>query len=239
MIVDFQVRVRDEKIILDIPQKSIHREFKNLLGRANGRVVALGQSLEDLIRENPENEDKFRTEVKFEPLYTASAVGLEQLHLFLDFQKHQFHRAGIPFFTSKSINLELELPGYEGIDENARSPFEFLLTKLMARNLTINKKLKGWKNWQRQLLETSRFLFLLMWSFLWYWFVLAIASLMENPGFGRWIIYLAALFGIYYLLIFLRVAALKFILPHDLLKGELLGMGKYGKFLVKKLFESE
>jgi hypothetical protein len=93
MNMHLQVRVDKEKIFVDIPQKGEQHKFKNLLGLANGRVVSIGQSLADLIMENPQNEDKFREEVKFEPLYTASAEGLERLHLFLDFQRHQLNAA--------------------------------------------------------------------------------------------------------------------------------------------------
>ncbi|MDP1545871.1 MAG: hypothetical protein Q8L87_07600 [Anaerolineales bacterium] len=243
MNMDLQVRVDNEKIIVDIPQKGEQREFKNVLGLANGRVVSIGQSLADLIRENPQNEKKFREEVKFEPLYTASAEGLERLHLFLSFQKHQLSAARIPLFNSRSINLILDLPKYESIDENARNQFEFSLTKFVVKKLTINNDLKGWKNWQRWTLEISRSMSLLVWPFLWYWFILSIAFLMESLGIGRWLVYLAGLFVIYYLLLFIRTFILRFFLPHDLLRGELLspsmGMGKYGKFLVKRLIDKE
>jgi hypothetical protein len=59
MNMDIQVRVDKEKIFVDIPQKGEQHEFKNLLGLANGRVVSIGQSLADLIMENPQNEDNF------------------------------------------------------------------------------------------------------------------------------------------------------------------------------------
>ncbi|MBM4426558.1 MAG: hypothetical protein FJ031_04895 [Chloroflexi bacterium] len=241
MKIDVQIQIRDEKIIVDAPQKNHHQEYKNVLGMANGRVVSIGQSLDDLIKENPQNEDKFREEVKFEKLYTPSAEGLEKLHLFLSYQKHQLSAARSPFFSSKSINLILDLPKYENIDARARNQFEFSLTKFVVRTLTINNDLKGWQNWQRWTLEAGRFLSLLMWPFLWYWFVLSTAFLMEGLGVGRWLVYLAGLFVIYYLLLFMKTFILKFFLPHDLLRGELLspsmGMGKYGKFLVEKLLD--
>jgi hypothetical protein len=243
MNMDFQVRVDHEKIFMGIPQKGEQREFKNVLGLANGRVVSIGQSLDDLIKENPQNEDKFREEVKFEPLYTASAEGLENLHLFLSFQKHQLNAARNRFLNSKSINLTLDLPKYESIDASARDQFEFSLTKFVVRTLTINNDLKGWKNWQRWTLELSRHLSFLVWPFLWYWFVLSIAFLVENLGVGRWLVYLAGLLVAYYLLLFIRTFILKFFLPHDLLRGELLSpnmsMGKYGRFLVEKLLDKE
>lgn len=243
MKIDVQIQVRDEKIIVDAPQKNHHQEYKNLLGMANGRVVSIGRSLDDLIKENPQNEDKFREEVEFERLYTPSAEGLEKLHLFLSYQKHQLSTAKTSFFNSKSIDLTLDLQKYESIDTNARDQFEFSLTKFVVRTLTINNELKGWKNWQRWSLELSRFLSLLAWPFLWYWFVLSIAFLVENLGIGRWLVYLAGLFLIYYLLLLIKTFILKFFLPHDLLRGELLspsmGMGKYGKFLVEKLLNKE
>jgi hypothetical protein len=243
MKIDVQIQIRDEKIIVDSPQKNHHQEYKNVLGMANGRVVSIGQSLDDLIKENPQNEDKFREEVKFEKLYTPSAEGLEKLHLFLGYQKHQLSVARIPFSNSKSINLTLDLPKYESIDASARNQFEFSLTKFVVRTLTINNDLKGWQKWQRWTLELSRFLSLLVWPFLWYWFVLSIAFMVENLGVGRWLVYLAGLFVIYYLLLFMKTFILKFFLPHDLLRGELLspsmGMGKYGKFLVEKLLDKE
>jgi hypothetical protein len=69
------------------------------------------------------------------------------------------------------------------------------------------------------------------------------APLVKIFGFGIWLVYLAAFFVIYYLLLFIRTFILKFFLPHDLLRGELLtpnmGMGKYGKFLVERLFDKE
>lgn len=243
MKIDVQIQIRDEKIIVAAPQQDHHQEYKNVLGMANGRVVSIGQSLNDLIKENPQNEDKFREEVKFEKLYTPSAEGLEKLHLFLSYQKHQLSAVRIPFFNSKSINLTLDLPKYESIDASARNQFEFSLTKFVVRSLTINNDLKGWQNWQRWTLEASRLLSLLVWPFLWYWFVLSIVFLVENLGVGRWLVYLAGLFVIYYLLLFIRTFILKFFLPHDLLRGELLspsmGMGKYGKFLVEKLLDKE
>lgn len=243
MNMDIQVRVDKEKIFVDIPQKGEQHEFKNLLGLANGKVVSMGQSLADLIMENPQNEDKFREEVKFEPLYTASAEGLERLHLFLDFQRHQLNAARNLFLTSKSIDLILELPKYESVDENVRNQFEFSLTKFVAKKLTINNDLKGWKKWQRWTLEISRFMSLLALPFLWFWFVLSIAYLVKNFGVGIWLVYLVAFFVIYYLLLFIRTFILKFFIPHDLLRCELLrpdmGMGKYGKFLVKKMLDKE
>jgi hypothetical protein len=243
MKIDVQVQIRDEKIIVDSPQKNHHQEYKNVLGMANGRVISIGQSLDDLIKENPQNEDKFREEVKFEKLYTPSAEGLEKLHLFLSFQKHQLSAARVSFLNSKSIDLILDLPKYESIDASARNQFEFSLTKFVVKKLTINNDLKGWKSWQRWTLEAVRFLSLLVWPFLWYWFVLSTAFLMESLGVGRWLVYLAGLFVIYYLLLFMKTFILKFFLPHDLLRGELLspsmGMGKYGKFLVEKLLDKE
>lgn len=243
MKIDLQIRIQDEKIIVDSPQKNHHQEYKNLLGMANSRVVSIGQSLDDLIKENPQNEDKFREEVKFEPLYTPSAEGLEKLHLFLSYQRHQLSVVRTPFFNSKSIDLILDLPKYESIDAGARNQFEFSLTKFVVRTLAINNDLKGWQKWQRWTLELSRFLSLLIWPFLWYWFVLSIAFMVENLGVGRWLVYLAGLFVIYYLLLFMKTFILKFFLPHDLLRGELLspsmGMGKYGKFLVEKLLDQK
>jgi hypothetical protein len=144
-------------------------------------------------------------------------------------------------FSSNSIAFRLELPDYEKIEVAARQQFEFVATKFVAGELTINNDAKGWEKWHRRVLEASRPAFLIAWPFLWYFFVLFVASLTEGLGVWRWLIYLAGLLAIYYALLLLRVLFLKVFLPLDLLKSELLnpkmGMGKFGAWVVERFLK--
>lgn len=240
---DIHIQVRDEKVVVDSRQKNHHAEFKNLLGKIpNGTVVAIGQSLQDLIRENPQNQEKFREEVKFEPIYTSSGVGLDNLHFFIEYlmMKLRNQRNFLSMFMTEPVICTLDLPDYETINEDVRKQFEFTLTKFVARELTVNRQQKGWEKWQRRLLEFSRPILLLTWPVLWYVIVLLIAPFISGLGLGIWVIYILAFFALYYFAVVLRVLILKNLLPHDLIRSELLsprvGLGRFGVFLVGKLF---
>jgi hypothetical protein len=247
MHVDIQIRIRDGKIFVDADQKNYQREFKNLLGLiANSRIVSVGQSLDDLIKENPQNEDKFREEVTFEPLYTASAHGLDNLQFFVEFVVMQLRQGNTLFsrLRPEAITCRLEIPDYESIDEDIRKLFEFSLTKFVVRELRINDGLRGWEKWHRVVLEMSRPVLLFLWPLLWYLFVAFMSRYVEYLGLSvSWIIYIAAFAVFYYFAVLLRVLILKNILPHDLLKSELLSprvrMGKFGAFLANKLFDTK
>jgi len=242
MAVEIKIQISGDKIVVDAPQKEYHHEFKNTLARIpSGAVIAIGQSLADLVKENPHNEEKFRAEVEFAPIYNASPKGLETLLFFLEFLATKLRRGrGLyaRFLDSEALVYDLDLPAYESIDETARKQFEFSLTKFVVRGLTINAEVRGWEKWQRQVLEISRPAFLLAWPFLWYLFVLIVAPLAAGLGFGGWLIYLAGLLAIYYFVILLRVLVLKSFLPRDLLRSEMLsprlGMGKFGVYVAGK-----
>lgn len=245
---DIQVQVHDGKIVIISHQKNYRREFKNMQGKIpNGTIVAIGQNLADLIRENPQNADKFREEVKFEPLYTASTQGLDNLHFFIEFQILQLrNRRSLVsrLINPESIVCSLELPDYESMDENVRKPFEFSLTKFVVRELKVNNVHKGWEKWQRRVLEISRPILLLAWPLLWYLFVIFISRYMDSLGLTIiWVVYILAFVAIYFFVVLLRVLLLKNILPHDLIRSELLnprvGVGKFGVFLVNKFFEKK
>jgi hypothetical protein len=250
MKIDLQIRIQDEKIIVDSPQKNHHQEYKNLLGMANGRVVSIGQSLDDLIKENPQNEDKFREEVKFEPIYIPSSNDLDNLQFFLEYQVVQLRnmdaagaRLVSRLINSNSILYSLDLPNYENIKESVRHQFEFSLTKYVVHELRINQVSAGWEKWQRRVLEASRPILLLAWPILWYFFVLWISQYISSTGFMIWFVYIAAFFAIYYLVVLLRVLILKKILPRDLIRSELLsprvGHGKFGVFVAHKFFDNQ
>jgi hypothetical protein len=247
MKVDLQIQVRDGMIVVDSRYKDHHRELKNIQGLIpNGTVVAIGQNLADLIRENPQNADKFREEVKFEPLYTSSARGLDNLFFFIELQILQLRRGKGVFsrlVNPESISCSLDLPDYESIDEDVRKPFEFSLTKFVVRELKINGKVKGWERWHRQVLEISRPIFLMVWPVLWYLSVLLIYPILSGLGLAIWIFYIAVFFALYYFVILLRVLILKNFLPHDLLRSEMLspriGLGKFGQFMVEKFFNTK
>jgi hypothetical protein len=245
MKVDLQIRIRDGKIFVDSAQKDCRQEFRNLLGLiANSRIVSVGQSLEDLIKENPHNEDKFREEVKFEPLYTASAQGLDNLQFFVEFIVMQLRKRNTLFSRLKPevITCALEIPDYESIDKGMRELFEFSLTKFVVRELKVNNVLRGWEKWHRVVLETSRPLLLFIWPLLWYLFVIFMSRYVDYLGLAvSWGIYIASFAALYYFAVLLRILILKAILPHDLIRSELLSprvrMGKFGVFLVNKLFD--
>ena len=242
MAIEVKIQVRNEKIQVDAPQSGFHQEFKNTLATIpNGSVVAIGQSLAELIRENPHNEEKFREDLKFLPIYAVSEKGLQNLLFFLEFIAIKL-RKGRGMFSrlsaSNSLVLQIELPNYENMDILSRQQFEFTATKFIVNGLTINGETKGWGKWQRRVLEISRPVFLLLWPLLWYFFVLFVAPLTESLGVLRWAFYRAGLFLICYGVAFLRMFVLRQILPIDLLKSELLnprmGNGKFGDWVVDK-----
>ncbi len=244
MAVEVKVQVRIDKILVDAPQKEVHQEFRNTLATIpSGAVVAIGQSLADLIKEKPHNAEKFREELTFSPIYASNEKGLQNLLFFLEYLAVKLRKGGM-FSRISSSNLlafQLELPEYEKIEISTRQQFEFAVMKFIAGELTINNDAKGWEKWQRRVLEVSRPAFLLAWPFLWYFFVLFVASLTEGLGLLRWLFYLAGLFASYYLLMLFRVLALKLFLPVDLLKSELLspkmGMGKFGAWVVERFLK--
>jgi hypothetical protein len=224
MIVDIRIQVHDEKIMVESKQKGYRTNLKNLLGSiSSGMVVAIGQSLEDLIRENPHNEDKFKEEVKFEQLYTPSAKGLENIQFFLAYQAVQLgkQRSFLSrMFGSESLICDLELPGYEQIDEDVRKQFEYSMTKSAVRELRVNSVPVGWETWQRSLLTFTRSLLPFLVFLVWYGFLVMTSQYIDSLLLILfvWAISLAAC---YYLMAFLRIFLLKQFLPHDLLVSEL------------------
>ena len=244
MAVEIKVQVRSDKILVNAPQKEFQQEYRNTLATiSSGAVVAIGQSLADLIRENPHNAEKFREELTFSPIYASNEKGLQNLLFFLEYLAVKLRKGGMfsRIFSSNSLVFQLELPEYENIEISTRQQFEFVATKFVSGELTINNDAKGWQKWQRRVLEISRPAFLLAWPFLWYFFVLFVASLTEGLGLLRWLFYLAGIFVIYYVLMLFRVLALKLFLPLDLLKSELLspkmGMGKFGAWVVERFLK--
>ena len=226
VIVDIRIQVHDEKIMVESKQKGYRINLKNSLGSiSSGMVVAIGQSLEDLIRENPHNEDKFKEEVKFEQLYTPSAKGLENMQFFLAYQAVQLgkQRSFLSrMFGSESLICDLELPGYEQIDEDVRKQFEYSMTKSAVRELRINSVPVGWEVWQRSLLAFTRSLLPFLVFLVWYGFLVMTSQYVYSLHlvwiFLVWVLSLAAC---YYLMIFIRTFLLKQFLPHDLLVSEL------------------
>jgi hypothetical protein len=241
MIVDIRIQVHDEKIMVESKQKGYRTNLKNLLGSiSSGMVVAIGQSLEDLIRENPHNEDKFKEEVKFEQLYTPSAKGLENIQFFLAYQAVQLGKQKnllSRMFGSESLICDLELPGYEQIDEDVRKQFEYSMTKSAVRELRVNSVPVGWETWQRSLLAFTRSLLPFLVFLVWYGFLVMTNQYIDSLLLILfvWAISLAAC---YYLMAFLRIFLLKQFLPHDLLVSELKDrIGILGK-LEFRLFRS-
>lgn len=226
MIVDIRIQVADEKITVESKQKGYRVNLKNMLGSiSSGMVVAIGQSLDDLIRENPHNADKFKEEVKFEQLYTASAKGLENIQFFLAYQAMQLSKQRnflSRLFGSESLICDLELPGYEQIDEDVRKQFEYSMTKSAVRELRINAGSVGWEPWQRSLLAFTRSLLPFFVFLVWYGFLVMTSQFVYSLHlvwiFLIWVLSLAAC---YYLMLFIRAFLLRRFLPHDLLISEL------------------
>lgn len=246
MIVDIRIQVANEKITVESKQKEYRVNLKNSLGSiSSGMVVAIGQTLDDLIRENPHNADKFKEEVKFEQLYTPSAKGLENIQFLLAYQTMQLSKKKNllgRLFGSDSLICDLELPGYEQIDADVRKQFEYSMTKSAVRELTINAIPVGWEGWQRSLLAFTRSLMPLLVFLVWYSFLVMTSQYIYSLHliwiFLIWVLSLAAC---YYLMAFLRILLLRQFLPHDLLRCEILssriGSGKFGVFLIGKLLE--
>lgn len=226
MIVDIRIHVRDGNITVESKQKGYRINLKNTLGNiSSGMVVAIGQSLDDLIRENPHNEDKFKEEVKFEQLYTASAKGLENMQFFLAYQAVQLGKQRnflSRLFGSESLICDLELPGYEQIDEDVRKQFEYSTTKSAVRDLRINAVSVGWEVWQRSLLAFTRSLLPFLVFLVWYGFLVMTSQYVYSLHwiwiFLIWVLSLAAC---YYLMVFIRTFLLRRFFPQDLLVSEL------------------
>jgi hypothetical protein len=226
MIVDIRIQVANEKITVESKQKEYRVNLKNSLGSiSSGMVVAIGQSLDDLIRENPHNADKFKEEVKFEQLYTPTAKGLENIQFLLAYQAMQLSKKKNllgRLFGSDSLICNLELPGYEQIDADVRKQFEYSMTKSAVRELTINAIPVGWEGWQRSLLAFTRSLMPLLVVLVWYGFLVMTSQYIYSLHliwiFLIWVLSLAAC---YYLMAFLRILLLRQFLPQDLLISEL------------------
>lgn len=226
MIVDIRIQVANEKITVESKQKEYRVNLKNSLGSiSSGMVVAIGQSLDDLIRENPHNADKFKEEVKFEQLYTPSAKGLENIQFLLAYQAMQLSKKKnllSRLFGSDSLICNLELPGYEQINADVRKQFEYSLTKSVVRELRVNTISAGWEAWQRNLLTLTR-AFLPFLVFLVWYVLLMITSQFLNAlhVFLILLVWVVSLAACYYLMAFIRILLLRRFLPQDLLVSEL------------------
>jgi hypothetical protein len=226
MIVDIRIQVANEKITVESKQKEYRVNLKNSLGSiSSGMVVAIGQTLDDLIRENPHNADKFKEEVKFEQLYTPTAKGLENIQFLLAYQAMQLSKKKNllgRLFGSDSLICDLELPGYEQIDADVRKQFEYSLIKSVVRELRVNMISAGWEAWQRNLLALTR-AFLPFLVFLVWYVSLMITSQFLNAlhVFLILLVWVVSLAACYYLMAFIRILLLRRFLPQDLLVSEL------------------
>mgnify|MGYP006322936183 FL=1 len=242
MVVDIRIQVSDGKIMVESKQKGYHLNLKNTLGSIpSGMVVAIGQSLEDLIRENPHNAGKFKEEVKFEQLYTASAKGLENLQFFFAYQAVQLGKQKNllgRLFGSEALICNLELPDYEKIDEDVRKQFEYTMTKSAVRELRINTVSVGWEVWQRSLLGLTRSLLPLLVFLVWYLFLMMTSQYIYSLHLAFiLLVWVISLVSFYFLMMFIRTFLLKRFLPQDLIVSELRDRsGVLGK-LELRLFE--
>jgi hypothetical protein len=241
MIVDIRIQVHDEKIMVESKQKGYRVNLKNMLGSiSSGMVVAIGQSLDDLIRENPHNADKFKEEVKFEQLYTPSAKGLENIQFLLAYQTMQLSKKKnllSRLFGSDSLICNLELPGYEQIDADVRKQFEYSLFQMGVSNIWINNKINDWKILHRLVLKFSRVILPFAGILLWYGFVLVVDQYKNLINWALVLfIWVMSFVVFYYLSILIRILILRNFLPHDLLRIETLDQDKlFGRNLVRLL----
>jgi len=236
MKIDVEIQFHGEKILVNSKQKNYHREYKNVIAfGSDNKIVAIGQTLDELIAENPQYEDRFKKEVKFEPLYTADRDGLEKVFIFIIYESTKILHGEM--ILSRLLNLYsltcfLELPDYEKISKDFRNHFEYLLLKNGISELYINGLIGGWKKWQRNTLKLSNFVTQVLSFLLWFMFMI-----ITNQYKGLWdwnlgllalvfFIFIMSIPIIYYFLVLIRILILRTFLPLDLLRLELAEQGK-------------
>lgn len=228
---DVEIQIRGEKILINSPQKSYHLEQKNLIAfDRDNKIVAIGQSQDELIIETPQYEDVLRNEIRFEPLYTENDMGLEKLFVFMVYELTRISSGEMILARLLRINSPtcyFVLPNYEKIDKEARKQFEYLLFQEGVEQVYINGISRGWNKLQRTIIKLSNFVVVPLWLLLWYLFNSIITQ--YNISWDVALVILTSgisLFIIYYFLTLIRILILRTFLPHDLLRLDLLSQRK-------------
>ena len=136
------IQIKDERIVLKVPISNFEQIENNsiVIERNNGRIVALGESkdkIQEIMKSNENYESRQVFSVSnFEPQYALHAISY--------FYKYLIGKGvkGISLFIVALFNiveLSIDFPTYNLIDNKLRKEFETMLNKkLRLRNVLIN-----------------------------------------------------------------------------------------------------
>ena len=157
MRLEIVMRVMDEKVVVEVPERGWRKEFANLIALTNEKViVSIGQSreeIQDIYRR--ENVTLTNDSLTFHPVYEHENFNSEittQSFFYFVLNAKQETRPFLSWATDQ-IDLKIWLPGnYLASVGKIHEQFEFVLQQILKlHSLTINGQGLGWPNWQRRL----------------------------------------------------------------------------------------
>jgi hypothetical protein len=130
--IDIEISFVKDKVYFHSPDGRIHRTLSNLMGLdQQNKFASLGQSQEDMLKAGPQNAERIRRELHFEPIYEPSR-GYVDLGKVAACLRYELTRVSTelkrpPIFRTwlDAYSIDLWLPEFEFLDRDARADFVF------------------------------------------------------------------------------------------------------------------
>lgn len=147
MALDIHIVFQDSKIFIREPELGLQCTMRNLMAidTSSMRIVDVGSNEEELLEQSPTAWSAIKSRIQFEKIYEPDRFNSQYLLLTLGTLTRQIFLARYPTRLADLLHfrdrysLDLTLPGYELIDQEAREFFENQIPEVArVKTLTIN-----------------------------------------------------------------------------------------------------
>ncbi len=161
MRLEIVIRVTDEKVVVDVPERGWRREYTKFIALRNENIiVGVGETLEEIQESYRQKKTVLTEPITLLPIYDPKNFNLDitssGFYYFVFTAKRNFH--------INKIDLKIWLPGnYLDSVGDIHQHFEYHLQKNLGLNsLEINGVPVSWPRWQRKLVQYYSFVPLFM-----------------------------------------------------------------------------
>ena len=150
MVVDFSARVKHGRLRIEVPQARLAVDIPDIVAcdRSTQKIVALGQSEDEVRHESPERWERDKGRIEFRTAFDTHNFDIVLAASVLSYYAEKAQSLIRPGLLVRAIarlvdrfNYDLSLPGYEDLPAKTRAKFVGMLrTFPCVYRISINGK---------------------------------------------------------------------------------------------------